>query len=129
MPPQGKWWIVLADFGISKRVDESNGPTTTIKGILMFMAPELHGLLDQARPKLAADFKATDMWALGEIIFQMLTGEATFRSLVELMRYCLGQRKFPSNRLPVSVRADCYEFVTSIMTSFPHERMTTAESL
>ncbi|RYP80294.1 hypothetical protein DL770_006293 [Monosporascus sp. CRB-9-2] len=31
-PPGEKWWIVLADFGISKRGDEGNGPTTMIKG-------------------------------------------------------------------------------------------------
>lgn len=129
MPPEEKWWIVLADFGISKRVDDSNGPTTTIKGTASFMAPELLGFLDQIRPKSIADFKAADMWALGEIIFQMLTGETTFRNPMELMTYCIGQRKFPSNRLPISAGDDGHEFVTGIMMAFPKNRMTTTQSL
>jgi serine/threonine protein kinase len=127
MPPEEKWWIVLADFGISKRADDSNGPTTTIKGTSTFMAPELLGFLDQARPKSVADFKATDLWALGEILFQMLTSETTFQNPMELMTYCLGQRKFPSNRLPTSAGDDGCEFINSIMIAFPHDRMTTAQ--
>jgi WD40 repeat protein len=129
MPPDEKWWIVLADFGISKRADESNGPTTTVKGTATFMAPELLGFLDQFRPKSIDDFKAADMWALGEIVFQMLIGEATFQNPMELMTYCLGQRRFPLNRLPIFVRDDCHDFVASIMTVFPRDRMTTAQSL
>lgn len=46
MPPKEEWWVVLADFGISKRADESTGPTTVVKGTAMFMAPELLGYLD-----------------------------------------------------------------------------------
>jgi serine/threonine protein kinase len=129
MPPEGKWWIVLADFGISKRADESNESTTTIKGTSTFMAPELLGFLDQVRPKTIADFKASDMWALGEIIFQMLTGETTFQNPMELMTYCLGQREFPSNRLPTSAEDFASEFVSSIMMVLPHDRMTTAQCL
>jgi WD40 repeat protein len=129
MPPEEKWWIVLADFGISKRADESSGPTTAIKGTATFMAPELLGYLDQVRPKSIADFKAADMWALGEIIFQMLTGETAFRSPVELMTYCNAQREFPSNRLPISATDDGHEFVTSLMMALPQDRITTTQCI
>jgi WD40 repeat protein len=129
MPPEEKWWIVLADFGISKRADESSGPTTAIKGTATFMAPELLGYLDQVRPKSIADFKAADMWALGEIVFQMLTGETTFRSPVELMTYCNAQREFPSNRLPISATDDGHEFVTSLMMALPQDRITTTQCI
>ncbi|KAF7511988.1 hypothetical protein GJ744_002701 [Endocarpon pusillum] len=126
IPPKEKWWIVLADFGISKRADESNGPTTAIKGTVTFMAPELLGYLDQ-RPKSIADFKAADMWALGEIIFQMLTGETTFQNPRELMTYCIGQREFPSHQLPVT--ADGREFITCLMMVLPQDRMTTTQCI
>src|SRR4051812_4683094 len=98
MPPTDNWWIVLADFGISKRADEANGPITVIKGTNGFMAPELLGFPNLAKPKDISSFKATDIWALGEIVFRMLTGGATFLSPFELMAYCQGQQAFPSDR-------------------------------
>lgn len=129
MPPEEEWWIVLADFGISKRADESNGLTTTVKGTTAFMAPELRGLLDAVKMRPLAEFKAADMWAIGEIAFRMLTGEATFQGPREVIAYCEGRRNFPVHRLPTSARADCYEFVSQIMRAFPNDRMTTTQSL
>ncbi|KAF7512426.1 hypothetical protein GJ744_001361 [Endocarpon pusillum] len=128
-PPEEKWWIVLADFGISKRADNSNGPTTVIKGTTTFMAPELLGYLDRLRPKSIADFKAADIWALGEIIFQMLTGETTFQNPMELMTYCIGQREFPLHRLPISAAADSREFIMRLMMVLPQDRMTTTQCI
>lgn len=129
MPPEEKWWIVLADFGISKRADESNGPTTAIKVTTAFMAPELLGYLNQVRPKSIANFKVADMWALGEIIFQMLTGKTTFQNPAQLMAYCVGQRKFPSNRLPISATDDGRQFVTGLMMVLPQNRITTTQCI
>ncbi|RDL30227.1 uncharacterized protein BP5553_10505 [Venustampulla echinocandica] len=129
MPPEKNWWVVLADFGISKRGDESNEPTTAIKGTNGFMAPELLGVPNLTRPKHISGFKAADMWALGEIAFRMLTGEVTFQSQWELMEYCQGKRTFPSDRLPSSARLDGEEFVSSLMETFPSNRMTTAQCL
>ena len=129
MPPEEKWWIVLADFGISKRADESNGPTTSIKGTTTFMAPELLGYLDQVRPKSIADFKAADMWALGEVIFQMFTGETTFQNPIELMSYCVGQRKFPSDCLPISATDDGRDFISNIMMVLPQDRRITTQCI
>jgi serine/threonine protein kinase len=83
------------------------------------MAPELRGYLNQFRPKSIADFKAADMWALGEIIFQMLTSETTFQNPIELMKYCVEQVKFPSARLPISAADDGHEFVAGLMTASP----------
>jgi serine/threonine protein kinase len=69
MPPDGRWRIVLSDFGISKRVDEGNGPTSTVKGTRVYMAPELLGFLPDFRPTTIADFQAADMWAIGKLPF------------------------------------------------------------
>jgi serine/threonine protein kinase len=129
MPPEEKWWIVLADFGISKRADESGGPTTKIGGTDGFKAPELLGFPGFIRPKHVSEFKAADLWALGEIIFRMLTGEATFESEWRLFEHCQQKQPFPSNRLRTSAGDDSCEFVTGIMKALPHKRMTTAQCL
>jgi serine/threonine protein kinase len=129
MPPEEKWWVVLADFGISKRADERNGTTSAVKGTTAFMAPELLGFLDRTRHNFTLDPKAADMWALGEIIFRMLTGEAAFQTPGELMTYCMGLRDFPSNRLPMSAVDKIYEFVTNLMMVLPQDRSTTAQCI
>ncbi|KAF2012678.1 WD40 repeat-like protein [Aaosphaeria arxii CBS 175.79] len=128
MPPDEKWWIVLADFGISKRADGSNGPTSAAKGTLMFMAPELRGFQDRFKPRTIADFKAADMWAFGEIVVLMLTGKATFQNDGELMRYCQRQRRF---QLPesISIGVDCHELIAGVMAATPQDRMTTSQCL
>lgn len=104
-------------------------PTTAIKGTNGFMAPELLGYLDGISAKSVADFMAADMWALGEIIFQMLTGENTFPGPLDLMKYCTGQREFPCNRLPPSVTDDSREVLTGIMAASPQHRMTTTQCI
>lgn len=69
------------------------------------------------------------MWALGEITFQTLTGEATFQNPAEVMRYCTGQQKFPSNRLPVSITHLGHDFITKIMIASPQHRMTSTQCI
>jgi WD40 repeat protein len=129
MPPNEHWWIVLADFGISKRADEGTAPTTVIKGTDGYKAPELLGFPNLPRPKEIAGFQAADMWALGEISFQMLTGEATFASQWDLIEYYREERKFPSDRLPSSAKGDCVEFISSLMRKHPNNRITTVQGL
>jgi serine/threonine protein kinase len=65
-------WPVLADFGLVKRSNEEKGLTLsgTFLGTPSYIAPE------QARD-LSIDARA-DMYALGVIMFQMITGKLPF---------------------------------------------------
>jgi serine/threonine protein kinase len=126
MPPGENWWVVLADFGISKRAVDSNGPTTVVKGTDGFMAPEL---LNKSKLKQISDFQAADMWALGEITFRLLTGEATFESPWKLIEYCKEELPFQVDRLPPSTGEDCQTFICSLMEVHPGNRMTTTQCL
>ncbi|WP_240359757.1 serine/threonine-protein kinase [Pyxidicoccus trucidator] len=66
--------VKLVDFGIAKLVQSQEGPTTlegTILGTPEFMAPE------QIRG--APSSPAADLYAVGVIAFQMLTGERPFK--------------------------------------------------
>lgn len=74
----------MADFGISKRAEEANGPSTR-QGTEEYMAPELRGLNAKTEGDHVIDFKAGDMWSIGEIGFRLLTGECTFQRLNDLM--------------------------------------------
>jgi serine/threonine protein kinase len=39
------WWVKIGDFGISKRADDGLAASSTLRGTLGFLAPELHGFI------------------------------------------------------------------------------------
>jgi WD40 repeat protein len=74
-PQLSSWIPKLADFGLAKRLDLSEKMTHTgqLLGTPSYMAPEqAHGLKDAVGP-------AADIWALGVILYEMLTGRPPFK--------------------------------------------------
>jgi serine/threonine-protein kinase len=72
-PEQGTIVKVL-DFGISKLQSEGDSKLTgaeAVMGTAMYMSPE------QVRSSMNADAR-TDIWALGVILFELITGSAPF---------------------------------------------------
>ncbi|KAN0083476.1 Protein kinase-like domain containing protein [Elaphomyces granulatus] len=122
--PPNDWWIKIADFGISKRIDDGLGKSTTFKGTLGYIAPELHGFTEKGSPD------AVDTWALGEIAFQMLTKRPTFKHLGLLSVYVDKPETFPSNLLlAAQVSQPGVEFILSIMHPIPVDRITAGKAL
>jgi serine/threonine-protein kinase len=72
--------VKLADFGVARAVMRSELDPDQVYGKLSYMAPE------QARGKLAGQ---TDLFALGLMLFEMVTGERVFepRSVAEVAQY------------------------------------------
>jgi eukaryotic-like serine/threonine-protein kinase len=66
----------VADFGLAKCLDSTQELTATGVGVgtPLYMAPE------QARGDSGAVGPATDVWALGAIHYEMLTGQVPFRA-------------------------------------------------
>lgn len=63
--------LVLSDFGIAKALSNANPARTgTIMGTPLYMAPEQF---------LAGGDQRADIYALGIVLYQMLTGEVPFR--------------------------------------------------
>ncbi|WP_240356814.1 serine/threonine-protein kinase [Myxococcus eversor] len=89
--------VKLVDFGIAKLVQSHDGPTTvhgSILGTPEYMAPE------QIRG--ASVSPATDLYALGVIAFQMLTGELPFKGeqLQVLFAHVEEPPPLPSSKVP-----------------------------
>jgi serine/threonine protein kinase len=122
--PPNDWWVKIADFGISKRVEDELGVSTTLKGTLGFIAPELHGFTERD-----TDY-ASDLWALGEISFQMLTKQPTFKNLALLFAYTQNPKTFPLPALRAhNVSESVVDFILAAMKPLPNMRITTESAL
>lgn len=108
----------IADFGISKRIEDELGVSSTLQGTQGFIAPELYYLT-----KRGSDY-ALDIWSLGEISFRMLTGKATFEK-IPLQTYIQNLTTFSYAELRAhSVSDSVQDFVRSAMDTVPDQRIT-----
>jgi WD40 repeat protein len=61
----------VADFGLARRID-SAADSDEVSGTPSYMAPE------QASPRASGITRATDIWGLGAILYELVTGEPPF---------------------------------------------------
>mmetsp|Transcript_27475 Transcript_27475/g.78400 ORF Transcript_27475/g.78400 Transcript_27475/m.78400 type:complete len:650 (-) Transcript_27475:172-2121(-) len=101
--------VKITDFGFAKVI---TGPTYTICGTAVYMAPEII-----AR---AGHGKAADWWAFGVFVFELLTGTTPFvgRPADVYRQACHDEVQFPS-RMPDDER----DLIGRLMTREPSRRL------
>ncbi|RYO48598.1 hypothetical protein AA0116_g12324 [Alternaria tenuissima] len=124
-PPQ-EWCVKLADFGISKRFEESNEPSTVL-GTEQYMAPELFFKRGKNYPA-SYNHRSADLWAVGEIAFQMLTGEPVFTDYVTLYKYYDQSQEFPGGRLMQYCGKIGIDLISRLMIADPKHRISTSDA-
>jgi serine/threonine protein kinase len=123
------WDVRIGDFGIAKRVQQNETALRTMTGTQAYMAPEMF-------PYLVDDLEehtytqAVDMWALGIMLYQMLTLELAFGDQVPLHKYCKGRVAFPEATLRSGrVTPMCTSFIKSLLRPLPSDRPTSEAAI
>lgn len=117
---------ILTDFGIAKPTDGGDMSlytgSTVVLGTIRYMSPEA---FDNAPPE-----PSRDIFALGVILFEMLTGQAPFDGMpTEVIRQIvLEERPRPSQFVPQLPRA-VDEVVLKALAKNPEERFKTAQEM
>lgn len=115
---------LITDFGLAKRVDvdESISSRGKIIGTVMYMAPE------QAHGEIGGVDRRADLYALGVMMYQMLTGERPYRGNVQaILHDKINEDPTPLRRLRPSIPRDLETICLKCLQRSPTRRYDTAQ--
>ncbi len=117
----------VTDFGLAKQIDRDSGLTRTgaIMGTPSYMAPE------QASGRLEEIGPATDVYALGAILYESLTGRPPFRgpTMLDTLREVRDHEPIPPSRLQGNVPRDLEVICLKCLRKEPAKRYASAKEL
>ncbi len=117
----------ITDFGLAKWVDVRSGHTQSgaIMGTPSYMAPE------QARGETRFIGPAADVYALGAILYEMVTGRPPFKGVTaqETVQQLLTEDPLPPSRLQPQVSRDLETICLSCLQKEPSRRYSGAGAL
>jgi hypothetical protein len=116
----------VSDFGMAKLQDEQGlTQTGAVFGTPSYMAPE------QASGQVKAIGPATDIYSLGAILYECLTGRPPFlgRTILETLEQVKTRPPIPPRELNPSIPADLASICLKCLSRFPGDRYSSAEEL
>src|SRR5262249_28928681 len=125
--PLGQLTPKITDFGLAKKLDEASGQTQTgaILGTPSYMAPE------QAAGKGQQGGPAADIYALGAILYECLTGRPPFKAatVLDTLVQVVEREPAPVRVLNTDVDRDLEAVCLKCLEKDPQCRYTSAGEL
>ncbi len=119
--------VRVTDFGLAKRVDRDSQMTASgqVLGTPSYMPPE------QAGGQLEKIGPASDVYALGAVLYAMLTGRPPFQAStpVETLMQVLERDPVPPRQLDPDVDRDLDTICTKCLQKESHQRYATAQEV
>ena len=117
----------ITDFGLAKRMDTDSDVSRSgaIMGTPSYMAPE------QAAGKVHTIGPAADVYALGAILYEVLTGRPPFRgeTAFDTIRQVLNDDPMPPSRVQPNIALDLETICLHCLQKNPPQRYASAEAL
>jgi serine/threonine protein kinase len=117
----------ITDFGLAKRLAEDKAGTTTgtILGTPSYMSPE------QAAGRVHEIGAPTDVYALGALLYEMLTGQPPFQgeTVTAVLKRVESEEPAPPSRLCPKLPRDLETICLKCLEKPPAQRYATAEDL
>jgi serine/threonine protein kinase len=119
--------LKLTDFGLAKELEVSSGmtPSNAVMGTPSYMSPE------QAEGKVKELGPPTDVYGLGAILYEMLTGRPPFRgvNMVDTLEQVRWAEPAPPSRLVPRIHRDLATICLKCLQKTPSRRYQTAGEL
>jgi cytochrome c peroxidase len=117
----------VSDFGLAKRLEADTGQTQTgsILGTPSYMAPE------QAEGKTRQVGLAADVWALGAVLYYLLTGQPPFQgaTMLDTLEQVRTQSPVAPSRARPRLARDLETICLKCLEKEPHSRYASAADL
>jgi eukaryotic-like serine/threonine-protein kinase len=117
----------ITDFGLAKRLEADEGQTHTgqIMGTPSYMAPE------QARGDTKLAGPPADIYALGAMLYEMITGRPPFKgiSAMDTVKQVLEQEPVSPSRVQFHVPRDLETICMKCLQKEPRKRYATAKEM